>query len=110
MNLGRSTRRGALDTANPVLAGGWTIKWDPANLPRMECEAYHAAVKGPTASTFQVYVDTTFYGNVARGDINDWDPVQPLHIPTGSTVYYYYDTASGSAPEATLFFRTVSPL
>jgi hypothetical protein len=104
-DLGKVTNYGTKTTDNPVLAGGWSIAWKPEDLPRVACVAYHAAVQGPTGSAFQVWIDTTFYGNVNRGDVNDWDPAQPMYIRPGDTVFFHYNTAAGSPPKATLFFR-----
>lgn len=107
--LGQVTQRGSADPDNPVLAGGYTVTFDPAQLPRVDAEVYHIAIKGPSGSSFDVYIDTTFYDTVARGDKNSWDPSQPMHIAPGSTIYFYYDTASGTVPMATLFFRSSTP-
>jgi hypothetical protein len=103
--LGKLQQTGALDSQNRVLAGGWTVTFDQSDLPRIKCEVYHMAVKGPVGSTFQVYIDDTFYDNVVRGDINSWDPSQPMILEKDSTVYFYYDTTTLPAPKISLFFR-----
>ncbi len=109
--LGKLQRTGAVDAQNPVLAGGWTIKFQPQDIGiRVDCEVYHIAVVGPSGSQFQVWIDTTFYDNVVRGDINGWDPAQPMFLRPGDSVFFYYNTAATPAPKATLFFRETSPL
>lgn len=109
--LGKLTLAGAPDADNPVQAGGWTIAFTPAAIGiRVNAEVYHIAVQGPPSSQFQVYIDTTFYDNVVRGDINSWDPSQPMFVRPGDTVFLHYNTAGGSAPKATLFFRETSPI
>lgn len=109
--LGKLTQKAETDDENPVSSGGWVIRFDPAAIGiRIDSEVYHIAVKGPTGSTFEVWVDTTFYDIVARGDKNSWDPSQPMHIQSGSTIFFYYDTSAGTAPKATLFFREPSPI
>ncbi len=109
--LGKLTKRGVTSATNPVLAGGWTITFDPAALGvKIGAEVYHIAVQGPENSRFQVWIDTTFYSNVVRGDINDWDPAQPMYIRPGDTVFFYYNTAAGTAPVATVFLREPLPL
>ena len=109
--LGKLPKTGELDANNPVLAGGWTIKFDPADIGiRVQAEVYHMAVTGPENSQFQVWIDTTFYDNVVRGDVNSWDPSQPMHVRPGDTIFFYYNVATLPAPKATLFFRGVSPL
>jgi hypothetical protein len=109
--LGKLTKRGVLNAENPVLAGGWTIAFDPASIGiKVESEIYHIAIKGPRGSTFEVYHGTTFYDNVARGDINSWDPSQPMWIQPGTTVFFHYSLSTGTAPTATCYFREVSPV
>lgn len=96
---------------NPVTPGGWVVEFDPATIGiRVDAEVYHMAVQGPPSSQFQVYLDTTFYDNVVRGDVNSWDPSQPMLVRPGTSIYLYYNTGAGNAPRATLFFREVSPL
>jgi hypothetical protein len=108
--LGKFTRNGKTSQDNPVEPGGWTIEFSPADLPKVVCEAFHMAVQGPPSSQFQVYIDNTFYDNVVRGDINSWDPSQPMLLRPGDTVFLHYNTASGTAPKATLFLREPSPV
>lgn len=109
--LGKLTKTGKIDAANPVLAGGWTIAFPPSDIGiRIAAEVYHIAVKGPTGSRFEVWIDTTFYDNVKRGDINSWDPNQPMPVDPGATIFFYYNTAATDAPKATLFFREPSPI
>jgi hypothetical protein len=109
--LGRLTKTGAVDANNPVLAGGYAVPFDPADIGiRVACEVYHIAVTGPAGSTFQIWLDTTFYDNVARGDINSWDPAQPMSVTPGTTIYFYYNMGVGTVPKVTLFFREPSPI
>jgi hypothetical protein len=110
-DLGKLQKTGVADPNNPVFAGGWTIAITPADMGiRVPSEVYHIAIQGPAGSTFQVFLDTTFYDNVTRGDINSWDPSQPMHVQPGTTIYFYYSTNATPAPKATLFFREPSPL
>ena len=104
-SLGKLTQRGVINPDNPVFAGGWTITFQRADTPRIPFEIWHAAIKGPANSTFQVYLDDVFFGNVVRGDINDLDPFQPILVDNDTNVYFHWSTGSGSAPVATAFFR-----
>jgi len=109
--LGKLTKTGVADNDNPLLVGGWTIRFDPADIGiRVPSEVYHIAIKGPRGSSFDVYQDTTFYDTAPRGDKNSWDPSQPMHVEPGTTILFYYDTKTVPAPKATLFFRESSPL
>lgn len=106
MNLGSRSGRGKLDSQNPLLAGGWTVTFAPADLGiSIPFEVYHAALSGPSASAFQVYLDTAFYSYAPRGDINEWDPTQPMHVNPGQTLYFYWNVSSGTAPRVSIFCR-----
>lgn len=91
---------------NPFGAANWTVRFDPKTVQiPIAFVVYHISLKGPAPSTLQVYIDTTFYSNVARGDINDWDPNQTMFVRPGQTIYFYWDTASAPAPTVTIFCR-----
>lgn len=104
-SLGKLTQRGAHNAMNPVFAGGWTITFRREDTPKIAFEIWHAAIQGPPNSTFQVYLDETFFGNVVRGDINDLDPFQPILVEPDSNIYFHWSVSSGSAPVGTCFFR-----
>lgn len=105
-DLGPRSKRGAPDSTNILGAGFWTVKFEPRDIAiNTAFEVYHIALKGPTGSRLQVYIDTLFYSNVVRGDINDWDPNQTLHMRPGQTLYFYWDTASGTTPNVTIYCR-----
>jgi hypothetical protein len=105
-NLGDRQATGFLNPNNPNVAGAWTVAFDPEvlSLPS-EFEVWHIALKGPSGSALQVYIDTTFFSNVVRGDINDWDPAQVLGVASGRTLFFHWNTATGSAPLVTIFCR-----
>lgn len=104
--LGNRQGVGKLNPTNPYTAGGWTVTFDPGTLSLpVEFEVWHISISGPTASSMRVYIDTVFFSNVARGDINDWDPSQVLRVQAGQTLYFHWNTATGSAPLTTIFCR-----
>lgn len=101
---------GVVNLVNPLGAGLWTVAFTPQNLNiTVPFEVYHAAVSGPSNSNFQVFIENTFYDYAVRGDINSWDPAQPMAMNPGQTLYYYWNTGSGSAPNVTIFCRERSP-
>ena len=109
--LGQRSKRGANDPQNIIAAGNWTVKFEPRDINiQSGFEVYHISLQGPLNSRLRVYVDTTFYSNVLRGDVNDWDPSQPLFMTPGQTLYFYWDTASGTAPNVTIFCRQPLPI
>ncbi len=109
--LGRLTKTGVLVTDNPVLVGGWGLVFEPEDIAiKVDCEIYKIALKGPANSQFEVYVGSTFFDQVPRGDVNSYDGVPPIHLRPGDTFALYFDTATAPAPTATVFFRETSPL
>lgn len=105
-NLGNRQAAGVLDPSNPVTAGAWTVQFTPQVLNiQQHFEVYHIAVRGPLGSTFQIFQDTTFYDAVARGDLNSWDPSQPMHVQPGRTIYFYYSVTTSPAPQVTIYCR-----
>ena len=104
--LGERTVTGIADISNPFGESFWTCTFDPAVFViAVEFEIYHMAIKGPTGSQLEVFKDSTFYDNVQRGDVNSWDPAQPLAITPGQTLFFYWNTGDGNAPTATVSCR-----
>lgn len=106
-SLGKLTLSGSLNPNNPVTAGAWTITFSRSQTPRIHFEVWHAAIKGPANSTFQVFLDDTFFDNVVRGDINSFDPAQPMIVGPDTDILFHWSVATGTAPTGTLFFREV---
>lgn len=108
-DLGHRDATGALgtDTGAPYGVGKWVVTFDQADMAVStgDFEVYHIALKGPTGSQFQVYVDRTFYDANNHGDINSWDPNQTLHLRGGQSVYFYWNTAATPAPSVTIYLR-----
>jgi hypothetical protein len=108
-SLGSATATGVI---SPPFAsqnsGQWTVTFDPPAIGVTvgEFECYHIVISGPPGSSFQIYVGSNFYDYVTPGDINSWDPHQPMLLNQGDTVYFYWLTATGSAPVVTMYFRT----
>ena len=93
-------------TSNPFGTANWTATFDPALLSiPISFEVDHMTLKGPVNSQAQVFIDTTFYSNVQRGDVNDWDPSQTFHIQGGSSIFFYWNTAVAPAPFVTIWCR-----
>lgn len=100
---------GVKNLDNPLGAGLWTVAFTPQVFSiSVPFEVYHAALSGPPSSTFQVYIDSTFYDYAPRGDINSWDPAQPMIASPGATVYYYWNTSATPQPKVSLFCRETS--
>jgi hypothetical protein len=98
---------------NPYVTGGYVIKFGPQqigiSLGSFEC--YHIVISGPAGSSFQIYIGDKFYDFVENGDINSWDPSQTMKLVYGNTVYFYWNTGTGTpVPSATMYFQESSPL
>lgn len=107
--LGQRSARGVTNLSNPLGAGLWTVAFTPQVLSiAVPFEVYHAAVAGPPSSNFQVWIDSTFYDYAVRGDINSWDPAQPMVVLPGHTLYYYWNSAAPPVPTVTIFCRETS--
>ena len=104
--LGNRQAEGVLNANNPYVPGAWTVTFDPQvlKLPA-RFDIYHMTLNGPTGSRMKVYIDTTFYSNVVRGDINDWDPTQLLPMAPGQTLYFHWNVVTGSRPLGVIFCR-----
>lgn len=107
--LGPRQARGVTNLVNPLGAGFWVVPFTPAVFGiQVPFEVYHATVSGPSSSNFQVFIDSTFYDYAVRGDINSWDPAQPMVIQPGNTLYYYWNTGAAPMPSVTVFCRETS--
>jgi hypothetical protein len=105
-DLGDREATAVQDPSNPLGAGFWTATFTPQNLAtQQQCEVYHIVISGPAGSSFQIYRGTKFWDYVDRGDRNSWDPSQPMPVHPGDSVYFYWNTGSGTAPSVTLWLR-----
>jgi hypothetical protein len=109
VGLGARTVNGAADTTG-TNKGNWTVQFTPSvinvNVPHFEC--YKIVVTGANSSaTFNVYVNVYQWDTAVYATNNSWDPVQPLLLTPGDTVYFYYSSASsdGDKPVVTAWFR-----
>lgn len=107
--LGSRTMLGAADTTgqNP---GNWTVQFAPKDLAVTvtEFEVYKIVVtKAAQTATFDVFVDSKQWDTSVYGTNNSWDPVQPLIMRFGETLYFYYSSASsdGNTPKVTVWLR-----
>jgi hypothetical protein len=110
--LGFRSKEGALSAANPFSAGGWAVAFTPEDLAIQDrtFEVFHIAVQGPAqpSCNLQVYLDTIFYSATVRGDVNDYDPNQPIPVRSGQTINFYWDTTATPAPIVSIFLQQSS--
>lgn len=108
VDLGFRSVRGRLNPQNPVFAGGWTVSFTPSDFCVRETgfAIYHMALKGPSGSTFEMWLDDTFY-SAALGEINDNDLNQVISVDSGNVLNFHWNTAAGVAPYVTVHLRTL---
>jgi len=112
--LGNRQAQGVIsnDNTNPYGNGRWRVTFDPKifAVATNSFEVYHIALTGPLGSQLQVWVDRTFYEITQHGDVNSWDPNEPLHMNGGSTLDFYWNLSTASQrPLVTLWLRETSP-
>lgn len=110
--LGFRSKTGVLLPTNPFSAGGWAVEFTPEDLSIQDrtFEIFHIAVQGPNqpSCNLQLFLDTCFYSATVRGDINDYDPNQPIPVRSGQTVNFYWDTTVNPPPVVSLFLQQSS--
>lgn len=109
VTLGARTAVGAADTTGQN-KGNWTVQFAPKDLAvtQTEFEVYKIIVTGSAPSaTFNVFVDAKQWDTSVYGANNSWDPVQPMPVRYGETVYFYYSSAAtdGHKPQVTIWLR-----
>lgn len=103
--LGHRSATGFLDPDNIIAAGNYTVKFTSADLPPDDFEVFHIAITGP-GGNFRVYLDTVFYSNTDRGDINEYDPKWAMYVRRGQTIFFYWSLAAGTVPTVSIFCKT----
>jgi hypothetical protein len=108
IELGTRKAVGAPDTTGNN-KGNWTVVFNMQDLVTNVSyyEVYHAVISGAPNSTMTWFVDNKQWETTAAGDINSWDPVQPLLLIPGQTMYFYWSdpTTDNKPPTVTLWLR-----
>lgn len=97
------------DTRNPFGNGFWVTTFDPATLAIPDArlvEVYHAVMTGPSGSEFQVYVDTRPWSTAQRGDLNEYDPNNPMPFYGGQSIYFYFNSSATPKPDIWISLRS----
>lgn len=112
--LGQDYKTGYIPNTGQPNAGKWTVTFTPADigvsLPVFEC--YHIVVTGgPPGSTFDVYVNNNLYDSVQPGNVNSWDPNNPMKLSNGDSVSFHWNVGTvGYQPTVWMYFQQESPL
>lgn len=112
--LGSRQASGIIDNSgyNPYGNGFWCVTFDPRifAMSSNAFEIYHIALKGPSGSMLEVWIDRTFYETTPRGDVNSWDPNNAMELTGGSTVYFYWNSSATPAPLITVWLQSTATL
>ena len=106
--LGSQFVEATIALAGQQNAGNWTAVFTPQvigiQLPNFEC--YHIVVDGgPAGSKFTVTIGTRLYSSVTPGFDTEWDPSQTMKLESGDTVYFYWNSGTGTAPTVYMYFQ-----
>lgn len=109
LKVGDAFGEGMIPKAGQQNAGNWTVILGPADiaisLPEFDC--YRIVIAGgPPGSTFQVYVNNKLYDSVAPGDVNSWDPNNPMKLSNGDTVSFFWNVGTANyQPTVWMYFE-----
>ena len=108
IELGVRKATGAAD-ATGNNKGNWTVVFTPTDLATNIAyfEIYHAVISGAPGSTMTWFVDNKQWETTAAGDINSWDPNQPLLMIPGQNLYFYWSdpVTDNTPPTVTIWMR-----
>lgn len=112
MTLGPRPVTAVADTTggNP---GNWTAIIDQSviNSTVPVIELYHMYISAPTlvgqSTTAQVKLNSAFWDATLIGQLNSWDPAQPMLLTPGDTIYVEFNvpTSTTPAPIVVCWFR-----
>lgn len=102
--LGTRIKQGAVGNPTNIYgATNFTVAMTPADFQiRNKFLIKGMVIRGPSGSELQVFVDNVFRSATPRGDLNSWDPAQPLPMFPSQTLYFYWNVAVGTIPTVTL--------
>ena len=94
--------------------GNWTIVLDPSILnvstQIQYFEVYKMIVHGAAGSVFDVRVDNNIWDTAVFGFQNSWDPIQPLRMQQGQSLYFLYsDPISDNTPPVVTVWLRYNP-
>lgn len=93
--------------------GNWTVVLPPnvINIQNPQFELFHMFIKSPqlpnAQTTAEVLWNTYFWDATLIGQLNSWDPAQPMPMTPGDTISVLFNvpTSMTPAPMITCYFR-----
>lgn len=86
--------------------GNWTLAASQRELSNLvaQAEIYQISIDGPVGSSFTVYRNTVRWNLVFQGWANTYDPVNPLYVRPGDTIYLFWNAKFTTIPAPTAVF------
>jgi hypothetical protein len=108
-NLGPTRLLTATPDATNRNKGNWTIVVDPQtlNCKIAQAEVHQISIDGPIGSSMSVYINQQAWNQVVQGWANNYDPVNPLYVRPGDTLFLFWRAPLiwKPVPTATLWLR-----
>lgn len=102
--LGSRQATGVLSADNRNVAGAWLVTFKSQDLPPIDFEIYHIAIRGPYGNML-VYIAENFYSATSRTDVNEYDPKQPMFVRRGEDVTFHLSNDDSPAPTVWIYIR-----
>ena len=90
--------------------GNWTIVADPQilNCKVSQAEVHQIVIDGPIGSAMELWRNQQKFNHVAQGWANNYDPVNPLYVRPGDSLFMFWLASAAvwqPAPTATIWLR-----
>lgn len=112
-SLGDTFKTASLAPSGHPNAGKWICEFQPKDIPISEpqFQCHHVNVEGgPTGGTFRWGYNNKRWETVFPGWDTSWDPNNPLKLSNGDSVFFWWDTGTGTAATVWLYFEKETPL
>lgn len=112
-SLGRTFKEASLAPTGHPNAGKWICEFSSSDIgisePRFQC--FHVNVQGgPVGSTFTWGYGNNPWDTVFPGWDTSWDPNNAMKLGNGDTIFFWWNTNSGTAATVWLYFEKETPL
>jgi hypothetical protein len=109
-DLGPTTLLKATIDATGRNTGNWTIVADPQvlNCKVSQAEIHQINIDGPIGAAMELWRNQQRWNQVAQGWSNNYDPVNPLYIRPGDSIFMFWLASAAvwsPAPTATIWLR-----
>lgn len=91
--------------------GNWTVVADPQtlNCKVAQAEVHQITIKGgPIGSAMSLYRNQQAWNNIVQGWDNNYDPVNPLYIRPGDSLFLFWNAPAAvwpRVPTVTIWLR-----